>query len=153
MMTGLEGPTVAGWVYTTLLADADLADLLGGPDLAALRIVEGALPEDVPELVNGDPIPWVTFTVIEPRDVSVVGMIQVMAEVQVQVRLTVRDASYARLLAPFSLVHQNLHARANVPVSGGVILTSERVSSVQYPERANGLEYRHLGGLWRVHVQ
>lgn len=148
---GLEGITLARWVYQTLSTDAALAAAVG-VTLAALptQIGEGTAPS------TSDPAkPWIVFTVTESLDVKTVGMIQVMAHARIQVRATVRGNSYGPLVAVYQRIHQLLEAKANQAPTGftGMVLTCERVSSVQYPENDQGIQYRHLGGLYDTFVQ
>lgn len=146
-LPGLEGITVARWVYGTLTADPTLQDLLGGAQGAAQRVVEGAYAGDAPL--------WVTFTVLPDfQDVKGVGMVQIMSRVQFQVKVVGKGASYDPLISVYQRAHELLEAKvAQEPSQGGLILTAERVSGVQYPERANGIEYRHLGGLYEALTQ
>lgn len=145
-LPGLEGITVSRWVTNIITTDQEFQDLAGGPQRAAQRVVEGtyAGAEDW----------WVTFTILEPQDVKVVGTIQVFSVVQVQVKVVRVGTSYGPIIPVYQRVHELLESRENQePAQGGVILTSERVSGIQYPERAGGIEYRHLGGLYETHTQ
>ena len=60
-LPGLEAITVARWVYATLSGDPTLQALLGGPQGAAQRVVEGTY--------TGTADLWITFTVLDPQDV------------------------------------------------------------------------------------
>lgn len=144
-LPGLEGITVSRWIHSTLTADPELQALLGGAEGIADRVSEGTYA--------GAATTWVVFTVLEPQDVKVVGMVQVMAMVQFQVKAVCEGASYAPIIPIYQRAHALLEAKANQVVQDGLILTSHRVSGVQYPERANGIEYRHLGGLYETHTQ
>lgn len=148
-LPGLEGITVARWVYGTLSGDPALQGMLGGPQAAAQAIVEGTYAGLAPL--------WVTFTIVpNAQDVKVLGagMTQIMARVQVQVKVVGKGTSYTPLIPVYQRVHQLLESKVAQPVAaGGLILTAHRVSGVQYPERANGIEYRHLGGLYETETQ
>lgn len=146
MDPGLEGITLATWLYQTLTADPDLQDQAGGaPDLAK-RVVDGVYPGEAP---------WhISFTILEPVDVKVVGLIQVMAAVQAQVKVVGRTTSYGLIVPVYRRVHQILEGRT-VPqdVAAGAVLQFGRVSGIQFPESTNGIEYRHLGGLYEALTQ
>lgn len=144
---GLEGITVSRWVYQTLTADQALQDALGGPQEAARRVVEGAY-------AGGGDL-WITWTVIPDwQDVKGVGAVQIMSRVQFQMKVVGKGTSYAPLLPVYQRAHELLESKvAQEPSGGGLILTAHRVSGVQYPERANGIEYRHLGGLYEAETQ
>lgn len=146
LLPGLEGITVARWITETLAADPTLTEMLGGPQEAPRRIVEGAYAG------TGDL--WVPFTILEPQDVKVVGMIQVMAVVQFQIKVVTKGATYGPAIPVYQRVHELLEGRLDQrPTAGGLILTAHRVSGIQYPERAAGIEYRHLGGLYETNTQ
>lgn len=146
-LPGLEGITVLRWAVSRLTGDPTLQGLLGGPQEAARRVVEGAYA--------GDASLWVTLTILPDfQDVKGVGMVQIMSRVQFQMKVVGRGTSYAPLIPVYQRAHELLEAAvAQEPAQGGVILTAERVSGVQYPERANGIEYRHLGGLYEALTQ
>lgn len=145
-LPGLEAITVARWVYATLSGDPDLQELLGGAQGAAGRVVEGTY--------TGTSDLWVTFTVLDPQDVKGVGMVQIMSLVQFQVKAVAKSSSFASVIPAYQRVHELLEGRLNQePAQGGLILTAQRVSGVKYPERASGIEYRHLGGLYETLTQ
>lgn len=145
-LPGIEGITVARWVYGTLTTDPTLQGLLGGPQGIHQRVKEGTYD-------GADPT-WVVYTLLEPQDVKGVGLIQVMSRVQFQIKVVGKGASYTPLVPIYQRVHELLEGRTNQePAQGGLILTAERVSGVQYPERAGGIEYRHLGGLYETLTQ
>lgn len=137
---GLEGLNLSAYVYQRLAQDPALVGMLG----AASHITEGPATQEPP---------FVTFTILDPQDVKVVGMIQVMARVEVQVRVTIQGSSYATARPIYKRVHQLLEAQSNQVAGGGQLLTIHRVSAVQFPERENGIDYRHIGGLYQAHVQ
>lgn len=145
-LPGLEAITVARWVYATLTADPTLQDLLGGAQGAAQRVVEGTY--------TGTADLWLTFTVLDPIDVKAVGMVQVMAVTQFQVKAVAKSSSFSSVIPAYQRAHTLLEGRLNQePTQGGLILTSQRVSGIKYPERASGIEYRHLGGLYETLTQ
>jgi hypothetical protein len=144
-LPGLEAITVARWVYATLSTDPELQALLGGAD-APNRIKEGTYSGAAPL--------WIVYTILPPVDVKGVGMVQIASNVQFQVKVVGTGQSYTPLIPVYQRVHELLEARlAQEPVQGGIVLTSERVSGVMFPERANGIEYRHLGGLYETLTQ
>jgi hypothetical protein len=146
MTAGLEGLTVARWVYGTLTTSQALADALGVP-LESLEdyVWEGVAPGGLDY--------WVVFTVQSPRDVKGATMTQIMSAVAVQVKVVGKAQSYGPLAGPYKAAHDALEGRTNQPVQDGLVLTCHRVSGVQYPEQVNGIEYRHLGGLYETNAQ
>jgi hypothetical protein len=145
-LPGLEAVTVARWVYATLTTDPTLQGILGGPEKAAQTVVEGTY-------AGAEPL-WITFTVLDPIDVKGVGMTQIMAVTQVQVKAVAKATSYNAVIPAYQRAHELLEGRLNQePAQGGLILTAHRVSGIKYPERASGIEYRHLGGLYETLTQ
>lgn len=150
---GIEGITVASWVTEVLTASVALQALavddgaIDPVDALQRSIHEGVAPASTP-------LPWwITFDVMEPQDVKVVGLTQVMARVEFQVKVTAAAASYLPVLEPYRAVHAALESQANQQTDFGLILACERVSGRQYPETTQGVDYRHLGGLYRATVQ
>lgn len=146
MSAGLEGITLSRWVYQTLTLDAELAGYLGGAQAVFQRVWEGVAPAGTGE-------PWIVFTVMEPQDVKGVGMVQVMSRASVMVKVIGKGSSYGPLLPIYKRAHALLEAQSNKAVTDGLVLTSHRVSGVQYPEQVNGTEYRHLGGIYDMYAQ
>lgn len=145
-LPGLEGITVSRWVYGTLAADQEFQDLAGGPENAAQRVVEGTYAGDAPW--------WVTYTILEPQDVKGVGVVHVFSVVQFQIKVVGIGQSYGPIVPVYQRVHELLESATHQePAQGGIVLTAERVSGIQYPERAGGIEYRHLGGLYETLTQ
>ena len=144
-LPGLEAITVSRWLYTTLTTDPALTALLGGTD-APSRVKEG--------VYTGDAKAWVVYTLLEPQDVKGVGLTHLASTVQFQVKAVGVGASYTPLVAVYQRIHALLDGRTNQePAQGGLILHATRVSGVMFPERANGIEYRHLGGLYETLTQ
>lgn len=145
MTAGTEGLVISDWLNDTLTADAALLAALGGGD-AASRIGEGSLP-------FGTTWPVVTWTVIEPSQVNGVGMTEIMARVPFTIKAVTKGQSYAPLVSVVQRIHALIASKANVAVSQGLLVTCERVGGIQYPERTEGIEYRHLGGQYVAHAQ
>jgi len=138
---GLEAVTVSRAIYEVLsndTAEGGLVEMLDG-DLE--RIAQGVLP-------FGVQMPGVRFTVLPPQDVKVVGMVQVFSRVQFDVVVTSEGQSYGPCITLYERVHNLLEGRVNLTTSSGLVLTCSRVSGIMYPERAQGVEYRHLGGTY-----
>lgn len=145
-LPGIEGITVSRWLFSRLTEDPDLQALAGGKTALQERTKEGTYPGTAPW--------WIVFTILEPQDVKGVGMVQIMSRVQFQVKAVAKSASYAPIVPVYQRMNALLEAQqAQEPAQGGLILTCERVSGVQYPERADGIEYRHLGGLYEALTQ
>lgn len=146
-MNGTEGLAASDWLYDTLTADATLQGLLGGPSGIAQRVGEGILPTNTA-------LPLVTYTVgPEGNIVAAVGEIELLAQPLVLVKAIGQGQSYGPLYPIFQRVHALLVAQVNRPTPFGLISSVRRTSLVQYPERDNGTEYRHLGGLYAFQIE
>lgn len=143
---GLEGITLSTFLFARLTEDDTLQGLMNAtPDGLRARVVEGTAPE-------GTPYPLVSFTIVEPQDVKGVGQVHLMSMVEAQVKVVDQGETYP--VAIYQRVHQLLESLTLQEVQGGgIVLTCHRVSAVQYPEQANGIQYRHLGGLYRTETQ
>lgn len=140
---GLEAVTVADWLWDTLTASQDLQDLLGGPVGIQERVAQDTLP-------FGAELPGIRYTVLPPRDVKVVGMVQVFSSVQFDLVVTAEAQSYGPCIPVYEAAHRLLEGATNAAVPTGQVLTCSRVSGIMYPERDAGIEYRHLGGTYAV---
>lgn len=135
---GLEAITVSEFIYDTLTQDDALMALL---DDDPSRVAAGTLP-------FGSLSPGVRFTVLPPVDVKVVGMTQVFSRVTFDAVVTGEGTSYGPLVPVYQRVHELLEGEANRQTPQGLVLTCSRVSGIIYPERDQGVEYRHLGGTY-----
>ena len=146
-MNGTEGLTISDWVNDTLAGDAPLQALLGGtPAAAALRIIAGVAP-------TGTAFPYVNF-VVGPEG-RIVGAIsaEVMARFTISVKAVGKGPSYSPLIPVVQRFHALLAGAVNRVTPLGTVLSVIRVGALQYPERDQGIEYRHLGGLYQINVQ
>lgn len=145
-LPGLEGITVARWVTNTITTDPEFQGLAGSPERAAQRVREGVYE-------GGEPW-WVVFTILAPADVKGAGLTHLASTVQFQVKVVGKGSSYTPLVPVYERVHELLEGRTNQePAQGGIVLHASRVSGIMYPERTQGIEYRHLGGLYETLTQ
>lgn len=128
------------WLYTLLSGDATMTSLVGN------RIYDSIAPVGVA-------FPLVLFNFQGGSDVSVVGGVRVMNSGLYQVKAVVQSGSNASALPIANRIDALLH-RATGSAPGGLILASVREQPIAYPEVSKeGIQYRHLGGLYRVIAQ
>jgi len=149
-MSRMADPGVAmqEWAISALSASQELA--------TALEVDQGDVAARLWDSIPGNdaPLPYVLVQAVEPRDVGGVGMAEVMATGFLTAKVVGREESYDPLSPIANAIHQTLHGATNVPVSGGgLMLSSRRVRAISYPEQSQGVEYRHLGGLYEVSAQ
>lgn len=99
-------------------------------------------------------LPYIALVVPDPQDLGGVAMAEVMARGYLTAKVVGQEEAYDPLAPIARAIHLALHGRVNVPIpGGGTLLTSRRVRSIAYPEQADGIEYRHLGGMYEVIAQ
>lgn len=148
MTAGLEAIAVQEWIWSTLSTDTELADLADGPEDLADRIWESEYQGSRPKDVDG--FWWIVFDAQDTVDVKGVGAIQIMGRVRFQVKVVVRGEDYGPGIPVYQRVHQLMEARLNQVTTSGLVMTTERLSGFQFPERTTGMEYRHLGGTFEA---
>jgi hypothetical protein len=150
MRHGDEGVAIAEWLITTLGSDLEVADALAlGPgEPASNRIWEGVAPE-------GTPWPVILFTIVDTNDVAAVGPgPRLVTNAVVDVKGVDEGETYARLKPLARRLADVLVGNHNEALAdGGLLLTCSRRSGIQYPDQAEGVQYRHLGATFAVLVQ
>lgn len=137
---GVENTLVESWLYTTLSTDATLVAQVG------TRIYSYVAPTTATT-------PYVVFNAQSPGfDVMGVGTARVMLNCLYQVKVVVQDASFSTAKAAANRIDALLHGATGAP-TGGEVLGCVREGPLAYAEVTDGIEYRHLGGLYRIWVQ
>lgn len=147
--SGDEPQQVREWLYPRLSTDAALALAVGVPldDLP-----DHIWPEQAPADVERR---WIVYDAQQAAlVVQPVGpWDRIMVPVPLNVRCVARADDTAWAYAAARRIHALLQGNHNAPVSdGGLILTGQRESVLDYPEDAGGIRYRHVGGIYTVQV-
>lgn len=124
------------WLYSILHGDQALA----GVPVAAYVAKQGTA------------FPRIQFNFQGGSDVVAVGAIRIMLTGLWQVKAIVQAESYAPAKPLADRLDALLHGKKG-QVSDGVILGCKREQPIAYVEVDSGLQYRHLGGLYRIEVQ
>lgn len=124
------------WLYSLLHGDPELA----GVPVAAYVAKQGTA------------YPRVQFNFQGGSDVVAVGAIRIMLTGLWQVKAIVQAESYASVIPLVDRIDALLHGKQG-QVSDGVILGCKREQPIAYVEESDGLQYRHLGGLYRIEAQ
>lgn len=135
----IEPLRVNQWIYETLSGDATIASLVG------TRIYEGLAPQ-------GAALPFVVFQFMAGADVVAVGAVRVMNSGLYQVKAICQGESYSPAAAIADRIDTLLQG-ANGSVSDGVIYGCTREQPLTLIEQEHGIQYRHVGGLYRVYAQ
>lgn len=129
---------VEPWLYSALSSDPQLVEMVG------VDSISGTLS---PEVL--DP-PYVTFLMQSTRDVSEVAGIRISTDNLYIVKAVAQTGSWDDVRPIANRISGLLH-RPHEVVSlptGSLTCTRERI--VQYPEVDEGLQYRHLGAIFRI---
>jgi hypothetical protein len=125
------------WLYQVLSTDAELISLVGDR-------VSGTLSG---ELLG---TPYVTFLLQDHGDVQGVGGEEIMGDCLYMVKAVDRAGGWDTVNPIVRRIHALLHRpHTNVSLSNGS-LTTIRERIIQYPEVQEGVQYRHLGGIYRI---
>lgn len=127
------------WLYTVLSGDTTLSSLVGG------RIYSYLAPQDAV-------LPFVVYSHQAGHDVRGVGPTRIMTSLVYQVKAVGQGGSFQPLKAIADRLDVLLQG-ASGSVVDGTVLMCVREQPVEYVEVENGVQYRHLGGLWRIIAQ
>lgn len=140
MATGTETTAADAYIRSALLADAELAGLVG------TRVFLDMAPV-------GTQSPFVVYSLQNSSDVGAVGgRGVVLSRLFYTVKGVCEGASYTPILAVANRIQAVLHKPHNVVVDGWLIQGIQRQKTLQYPERFDDTSFRHLGGEYRVFV-
>lgn len=135
----IETARMEQWLYTTLAADTALTALVG------TRIYSHVAP-------NEATFPLVVFGLQTAEDVMGVGPARIMAQAVYVVRVIGQTGSFGALKAAADRLDAVLHG-ASGSAGDGVVLACVRTQPFEMVETIAGVQYRHLGGLFRLWAQ
>lgn len=127
------------WLNETLSGDLDLVNLVGGID----NIV-GTL---APEVINPPYVAWLCQSAIDKTGNA--GQI-IAADTLYEVKTVAQTGSWDDVRPIAQRVHELLHRPGEVVTTDIGSLSCVRERIIQYPEVDNGVQYRHLGGIYRI---
>lgn len=128
----------------TDLIDRWLVAVLGADGSA---VYDGVADEDAP-------YPFYAFAMLSGgADTLGVGQARIMARPLYLVKATVQGTSYDAARPANNRADRLLHGAKNILVPGGTIISCTREAPFKLEENANGVSYRHLGGMYRFEVQ
>lgn len=125
------------WLFDILSTDADLIALVG---------------ESVSGTLSGEllAVPYVTFLLQDHTDIQGVGGQEIMGDCLYMVKAVDRSAGWDTVRPIAERIHALLHRpHTNITIPNGS-LTTIRERIIQYPEVEEGVQYRHLGGIYRI---
>jgi hypothetical protein len=126
-------------------AEQFIYNLLAAADVAGDRIHSGSAPA-------GTAQPYVVIQVQSSgNDLYTVGAYRVWADPLFIVKAVAKTGSWSTLTATADAIDAALHDKEGT-VSGGTIYECIRERPFSLIENDEGVEYRHLGGFYRVRV-
>jgi hypothetical protein len=136
------------WIYDTLKADAALTALIGGSSTP--RIYSDVVPQDAT-------FPCVRFDYTAGRDVrgGTLASTRIMVSGLYLIRGIAQQKGYGGTLATIAdRIDANFRASSGGPAgSDGVVFSAVREEPFRMQENDNGVQWRHLGGIYRIHAQ
>lgn len=137
-MSGIETvDIIETWLYGVLSGDSTLSGLVGGRISNTLSST--ALTP-----------PYVTFLMQSSRDVTGHSGDRISTDNLYIVKAVSQTASWAQGRALAARIDLLLHRPASVVTTGGGSLSCTREQIVQYPEVQDSIQYRHIGGIYRI---
>jgi hypothetical protein len=125
------------WLYDLLSTDSEIVDLVG---------------ESVSGTLSGELLatPYVTFLLQDHGDIQGVGGIEIMGDCLYMVKAVDRASGWDTVGPIAARIHALLHRpHTNITIPNGS-LTTIRERIIQYPEVNEGIQFRHLGGIYRI---
>lgn len=127
------------WIYASLVGDADVVSLVGGVDSISGTLSVGDLAP-----------PYVTFMMQSSRDVTGNAGVIISTTNLYMIKAVARTGSWDDLRPIDARIHALFHRpNTEIDVPGGS-LTSHRENIIAYPEVTEGVQYRHLGAVYRI---
>lgn len=125
------------WLYTILSANSTITSTV------STRIYDGVAPQ-------GTSFPYIVFNWQGGVDKSAVGSLRVFTNGLFQVKVITNEETYTTISPVADKIDQLLH-RAK-----GVVSSNNIESSREFPlaiiEKKDGLQYRHMGGIYRIFI-
>lgn len=142
-MGSTETLVIEGWINSTLLADTTITNAVGQ------RVAEGQAKEDWVEPIY----PMILFQEQSPpRDIHGVGATIIMVEGLYLIKAIVEGDSYVPAQPLAERINFLFHDKT-VATAGGEIFSSVRERPFRMPEVDSGVDYRHLGAIYRIQAK
>lgn len=125
-----------------------LTETLSTPEISGVKHVsEHPLPQGL-----ADPYPSITFALMSPDDLVVLGEDRVWSNLVYLVTAVAKGESVAAIESIADEVDRRLH-KVSGEVDGAYITSSVRVSPFSDSQVRDGVSYRRLGGMYELLVQ
>ncbi len=136
MSSGIETiEIISDWLFSTLSGDATLSAMVGG------RVTEEPYPMEWQ-------MPFVVFDLSGTRDVLGVGDVRIDTTSTYVVKAINKGTSWGSVLPIAKRIDALLHGKTATTARGNITCVRESVIAV--PETVQAIQFRHLGGLYRI---
>ncbi len=136
---GESQPTAgSAWLYGKLSGDETLAGLVGS------RIYEDVAPPKAA-------YPLIVYHVQDGHDVNGVAGARILTQEVYVVKAVHRDTSYSSLKAIAKRIDELIHT-ASGQTTDGDLVACIREQPLKFLAIEDGVEYRHLGGIYRLWI-
>lgn len=139
MASAVESVIAERWLNATLKGDTALMALVGN------RVYGEVAPENAP-------LPHIIFMSRSGTSWRVMRPQRLGSTLEYVVKVVGKGASYVALNEAATRIAALLDGKRGA-AEGGHVLSSAHIQPVAYPETSQGVQYRHLGGLYRLNVQ
>lgn len=142
MTQGNEILATQEWIYSTLNGDTEINAAVQG------RIYDGLAP------VEASP-PWLILQDLSHVDVDTVGNVgsRVITNSVWLVVAVTTGPSIMPIVPLAARIDALLHNARNVAVPDGTVYGCRRTGPFRRVEESGGIQYRRLGGIYRIYVQ
>jgi hypothetical protein len=126
------------WIYSVLSGDTTITNVVG------TRIYDSVSPNVI--------YPYIIYNWQGGTDVTEISAIRIMMNGLFQVKVVDKNTSFNTISPVATRIDQLLH-RASTTTVNGIILCSKREFPLSLVEINNDIQYRHLGGIYRIYSQ
>lgn len=127
------------WLYTVLNSSPGLASISG-------RIYNEGGPQEAV-------YPFIVYHMSEGRDLMGIGATRVWTTMNYVVRAVTRDGSYESIYGLANAIDAALHDKSHQATENGEVIASVRIAPFKMAETLDGVNYRHLGGIYQLHAK
>lgn len=147
-MAGFEPFVVEQWIFTQLTGDEELMELVGytGDDPPEPKVFSYNADEPFPI----EP-PCVIFSMNFATDTQTHNGTSVMAACYYSIRAVVPGSSFEPAKDIAARIHAVLSGQQG-ETADGIVFGCQRENPLAFPQSDNGVQYRHLGGLYRFYA-
>lgn len=125
------------WLYATLSGDATLSALVAGRFSGAVSL-------------DAIPTPYVTFSLMSPRDIIGIGGVRIDTDNLYVVKGVSQGGTWDDVSPIANRIDYLIHRPNSIMTMSNGSLTCLRENVHQAIEVDEGLQYRHLGGVYRI---